>query len=277
MTVTTTRRGSLQVVSYPKVRRWGAFYVAEYRLRQMWKWRTSIIAFGLGNPVLYLTSVGIGVGALVDANTNGIDGVSYLMFLAPALLTAAAIQGAMDEVMFPTVEGFVWAKTFFAINSTAITARQIANGVTIAALVRTVSTALMYWAVLLAFGALDSPRAWLSVPAAIYCGWGFGAIMMMIASFVEKDDGVFALIGRFVITPMFLFSGTFYPLSTLPVGLQAVGWISPLWHATEIGRWLSYGHEVSQDMLVIHFAYLLVLGLIGTWITHRQYRKRLAR
>ena len=122
----------------------------------MWKWKGAIIAFGIGNPVLYLASVGLGIGALVEANSpGGVDGVPYLVFLAPALLAAAAIQGGGDETMFPTLAGFVWNRLFFAMRSTSLTGGQIADGILLAAAVRILFTTVAYWLVLLAFGAVS--------------------------------------------------------------------------------------------------------------------------
>jgi lipooligosaccharide transport system permease protein len=266
-------------VDFSKVSRRGSWYVAEYRFRNMAKWWASIMVYGLGNPVLFLTSIGLGVGALVDANTGdaGVGGVSYLTFLAPALLATAAIQATMDETMFPTLEGFVWRKSFFGIFATAITARQIVNGVMIAAMFRNITTAVMYGGVMWVFGAVVEPRTWLAILSAIFAGWAMGSVMQAVSAFVEYDDSFFAVVGRFIIAPMFLFSGTFYPLDSLPIFAQAVGWISPLWHATELGRWLSYDYPQSTTMLVIHVVYLLVLGLVGAFIAYRQYGRRLTK
>lgn len=265
-------------VSFPRVRARGALYIAEYRLRNMSKWWISILIYGVGNPVLFLTSIGLGVGSLVDANLGeaGVGGVTYLTFLAPALLATAAIQSTMDETMFPTLEGFMWRKVFYAMNATSITAAQIANGVMLAAMVRNIISSLTYGLVMLAFGAIDSWKSWLAILSAVFAGWAMGAAMQAVTSFVKQDDGFFAIVGRFIIGPMFLFSGTFYPLSTLPVAAQVVGWISPLWHATELGRWLSYGYPVSSTMLFVHVGYLLVVGIVGTKIAHYQYARRLS-
>ena len=95
-----TWRGASVVVDANKVSRFGALYAAEYRIRNMLKWWQAILAFDIGNPVLFLTSIGIGVGSLVDKHTagSGPDGVKYLTFLAPALLATAAIQSTMEEV-----------------------------------------------------------------------------------------------------------------------------------------------------------------------------------
>ena len=277
-TSVSTRVGAKQLVDSNRVSKFGAVYVAEYRIRNMFKWWSAIVAFGIGNPVLYLTSVGLGIGSLVDANmgSNGVNGVSYLLFLAPALLASAAIQSGMDEVTFPVLAGFIWEKTFFAMNATAITGRQIASGVQLAAFARTTFATLVYWIVLVAFGVAPISSIFTLVPAAIFAGTAFASLMLAVAAYVKDDDGYFALIGRFVIAPMFLFSGTFYPLDLLPSGLQIVGWISPLWHATEIGRQLTYGIGLSTTTMLMHFAYLSLLFLIGAAFGGKKIAARLA-
>ena len=274
-----TWQGAAKVVDMKKAITWGPWFVAEYRLRNMSKWLGAIIAFGLGNPVLYLLSVGIGIGALVDQNqgANGVDGVSYLTFLAPALLATSAIQAAMDETSFPTLQGFVWDKSFFSMNSTQLTGGAIVRGIMIAAAIRCVFTVFMYEIVLLAFGAVT----WASIPALSWsstiAGISFAAAMLAATSFVKQDDGFFAIVGRFIIAPMFMFSGTFYPLENLPIYLQWIGWISPVWHATDIGRNLSYGHDVAPGLMVIHFAFLLAILIIGQAVAMRQFSRRLAK
>lgn len=278
MTNTSSRVGAISLVDVGKVKKFGALYIAEYRIRHMMKWWSAILAFGIGNPVLYLTSVGIGIGTLVDANlgSDGINGVSYLLFLAPALLASAAIQSGMDEVTFPVLAGFIWEKTFYAMNATAITGRQIAWGVQLAALARTVFTTSIYWLVLVLFGVTDWSSILTLAPVAIFAGASFAALMLAVAAYVKDDDGYFALIGRFVIAPMFLFSGTFYPLDLLPMGLQVVGWISPLWHATELGREFTYGINMSNMMLLIHLGYLAFLFAIGATLGGKKIAQRLA-
>jgi len=257
--------------------RWGAFRVAEYRIRVLSKWLWSVIAFGLGNPILFLVSVGLGVGALVDANSGGegLGGVSYLQFVAPALLASAAIQGVMDEVTFPTMDGFVWDKVFFAISATSVSPRQIANGVMLVALLRGLATTLMYLAILLLFGAIPLASFWPLLLTSMLAGWGWAAIMMSITARLKEDDGFFAVISRFVIAPMFLFSGTFYPLEQMPIFLQPIGWISPLWHSTELGRTLSYGAQMEPGMFLVHIGYLWLMGLAGMALTYPKFKERL--
>jgi len=256
----------------------GALYIAESRLRAMLNWWKSIIAFGLGNPTLYLLSIGIGIGSLVDKSlgANGIDHVSYLTFLAPALLATAGLQGALDEVTWPTLQGFVWDRTFFSMNATAISGKQVVNGVMLAAMVRCALQVFLYELCLLAFGAIS----WQSIPilllVASTAGLGFSSLMLAFSASIKDDDGIFALVGRFIITPMFMFSGTFYPITSMPMYLQWIGWISPQWHATNLGRALSYGMPIEPWLLIIHWSVLIGMSVVGFSLAHRVFEKRLS-
>jgi lipooligosaccharide transport system permease protein len=274
-----TRQGSLKIVDAAKVAARGSIFVAEARLRAMLKWIWLILGIAIANPVLYLVSIGLGVGAYIDKNTGGmgVDGVSYITFLAPALLATAAIQGAIDESVYPTLEGFKWNKIFFSMNSTPLSGNHIAMGVFLNSLIRVTFTAIIYWLVMLAFGVLESPRAWMAIFTAIMAGAAFGAMMQALAGMLENEDIFFTVLQRFVIMPLFLFSGTFYPLTNMPIYLQWIGWISPLWHATELGRWLSYGHEISSLMLYTHFIFLNSLLLIGIIASRRIFTRRLGK
>ena len=279
MSTTQERQGSLKLIDATKVAARGALFVTEARLRTMLKWIWLIIGIAIANPVLYLVSIGLGVGAYIDKNTGGlgVDGVSYVTFLAPALLATAAIQGAIDESVFPTLEGFKWNKTFFSMNATPLSGNHIAMGVFFNSLIRVTFTAVMYWLVMLAFGVLESPRAWLAIFTAIMAGAAFGALMQALAGLLENENIFFTVLNRFVIMPLFLFSGTFYPLTNMPIYLQWVGWISPLWHATELGRWLTYDHEISSPMLYVHFIFLNSLLVIGLIASRRIFTRRLGK
>ena len=270
--------GSKQLIDANRIKKYGYWYAAEYRLRNMGKWWTAIVAFGLGNPILYLVSIGLGIGALVNKSVgpNGIEGVSYLEFLAPALLATACIQGAMDETSFPVFEGFVWTKYIYAMNSAGLTESHITGGIMIASFIRCVATGLMYGGILVAFGAISIAHLPALMLASIFAGMGFAAAMMAFAAHTKEDDGFFAIVGRFIIAPMFMFSGTFYPIEKTPLYLQWIGWISPLWHSTNLGRNLSYGHPVAPWLIAVHFAYLTALYFVGFYFASRQFKRRLA-
>jgi lipooligosaccharide transport system permease protein len=270
--------GSSSMPAMARPRRWlGSRYVAEHRLQSMWKWKTSIVADSVGNPVLYLTAIGIGVGSLVSANLgqDGMDGVSYLVFLAPALIAAAAMQGAMAEVMFPTLAGFLWDKGFTAMRATSLTGGQIADGVLLAAMVRVAFTTAVYWLVLRAFGAVDWASALTLIPIALVAGASWGAFMLAVTCHAKSDDTLISVSMRLVIMPMFLFSGTFYPLSSLPWVVQWIGWLSPLWYATELGRWASYGMPLPGWLIVLGSCYLVGVGIASHLIARRRFELRL--
>ncbi len=243
----------------------------------MWKWRGAILAFGLGNPVLYLASVGVGVGMLVDANlgAGGSAAVPYIVFIAPALLATAAIQGGMDEVTFPTLSGFMWGRVFFAIRATSQTGGQVADGVLLAAGARALLTAVAYWLVLRAFDAVSWGTAVSLVTVATVAGLSWSAFIMALAAKATDSEGFLALTSRLVLMPMFLFSGTFYPLSSLPLAVQWIGWISPLWHATELGRWLSFGMPLPTWRIVLSITYLAAMGVAGLLVSRRRFERRL--
>jgi lipooligosaccharide transport system permease protein len=255
----------------------GSRFVFEARLLNMRKWTTEIIFASVANPLLYLLAIGAGVGSLINQNSGGVDGVEYLVFLAPALLANAAIQGSMDETIFPTLEGFMWRKTFFGMNSTPLNGRQIALGVYQAAMFRNILTVVFYYAIMAAFGVLKAPNAWLAIPTGFLAGAAFGSIMLALAGNAKKEDNFFTFVGRFVVTPMFFLSGTFFPLSNLPIFMQWLGWLSPVWHATNLGRFLTYGSEVSSTLIVVHVLYLIALTIFGLFISIKVFERRLAK
>jgi lipooligosaccharide transport system permease protein len=108
-------------------------------------------------------------------------------------------------------------------------------------------------------------------------GGAFGAVILFAAAKIEKDDQFFNILGRLVIMPMFLFSGTFFPLSSMPIYLQPIGWVSPLWHATELGREAAFDYGISNFMVLVHFIVLVTLVVIGLVLSMRQFEKRLAK
>ena len=266
-------------IDVPTIERFGALYIASARLKSMSKWRTIIAAVDIGNPLFYLIAVGIGIGVMVEqgSGTSGTNGIKYIAFIAPALLANTAITGIMDETVFPTIEGFKWRKLFFAQNSTPITGRQIAIGVYLAALCRTLFAVIAYYILLLAFNVVDFGISILLVPIAVLGGGAFGALMLFAAAKIEKEDQFFNILGRLVILPMFLFSGTFFPLTSMPVYLQPIGWISPLWHATELGRESAFDYGISTTMVVVHLVFLFTLLVIGLSLATRQFERRLSK
>ena len=193
-----------------------------------------------------------------------------------ALLATASIQGTQDEVTFPIMHGMKWERVFYAINATAITPAQIAQGLMIAAFIRAIFTAGIYWLVLWLVGAFTSANAFLAMPAAILAGVSFGAFMLALTVKFVDSQNFLASIGRFVLTPMFMFSGTFFPLDSMPIALRWLGWLSPLWHATDLGRVLTYGRHIPMWLTLVHIAYLLLLAAVGYVLGARLLTKKMS-
>jgi lipooligosaccharide transport system permease protein len=148
---------------------------------------TPMLAYGIGHPLLYLMSIGIGLGSLVSKNLGLVDGVSYLTFLAPALLMASALQVAVDETSFVVLQGFSWEKSFFAMNQTAITGRQIASGLMYYAMFRVIMNSGIYAIFLVLFGAMKWEAVPLQLLIAVFVGAAFGYVMLAYSAFVNAE------------------------------------------------------------------------------------------
>lgn len=256
------------VASAARTRRWGSWYVAEHRFRVMRSYAQTVVVTAIGNPVIYLYAMGVGLATLVDANLGpgAVDGVSYLTFVAPALLASAAIAVASEEFTYPVMLGFKWNPVFYGMNAAPIAPGQIINGIVISVTARMFVTLGIYFGFMLLFDAVPSPTGFLAVFAALLTGLGFGALLMGYTATLTEDTGQLAMVMRFIILPMTLFSGTFFPLSVLPPYLQWIGWISPLWHGTELSRVFAYGMSEPIWLSVVHVLYLAVLLALGwTW------------
>jgi lipooligosaccharide transport system permease protein len=243
-----------------KPRRFGAWYIAEHRLLLMRAYGSTILGTSIGNPFVYLFALGVGLASLVQAPVGD---VGYLAFVAPALLASAAVTVATEEFTYPVLASFKWNPVFIGARSAPISSNQIADGVIIAVILRMVVTCVIYFAVMLLFGAVPSALGALGILSATLTGLAFGVVIMAYTSTVTEDKGQMAIIQRFIITPLFLFSGTFFPLEQLPGYLQWIGWISPLWHGSELGRVLSYGLAEPAWLTAVHVVYLSVLSVVG--------------
>ena len=268
-------QGAAKLIDQSKPRRFGSLYVALARGRESFKWWLPMIAYGVGHPVLYLMSVGIGVGTLVSRNMGLVDGVAYMQFLAPALLLTAALQGAVDETSFCVLQGFSWERGFYSMTQTAISARQVASGVMLYALFRVTWNSLVYAIILVFFGALS----WAAVPGQVFLGmviglaWGYP--MLAYASFIKEEGDWLVLVMRLVIAPMFMFSGTFYQMENMPQLIQNIAWVSPLWHVTELARTWSYGSP--DPNTTWHWIILISMAVVGAAFVYPQFKRRLAR
>jgi lipooligosaccharide transport system permease protein len=272
----TSKTSVPQIVDGPppgfRPRRWGSFYVAEHRLRAMRAYLQTLLVTGFGNPLLYLFGLGVGLARLVNVPVGG---ATYLEFVAPALLASAAVTVASEEYSYPVLMGFKWNPIFFGMNAAPISGFQIVNGMIISVFVRMLPTVAVYFAFMLIFGAVPHLLGVLAILVAVLTGMAVGSCIMAYTSGIKDDHGQMAIIQRFILMPMFLFSGTFFPITNLPIYLQWIGWISPLWHGTQLGRVLTYGMVEPAWLTAIHVVYLGALLAFGWIASARRFRKRL--
>jgi len=226
-----------------------------------------VILSGFFEPLFYLLGIGFGLGALIGTIPGpGGEPISYQLFLAPALLASSAMNGAIMESTFNFFFKLNYNKTFASILATPLSPGDIALGELGWALIRGGLYAIGFMGVMVALGLVVSPWVILAFPAALLLGFAFGAVGMAATSFMKTWQD-FDLI-QLVVLPMFLFSGTFYPLDAYPDALRVVVQLTPLYQGVDLIRSLTVG-EISP-VLLFHVAYLTAMGVIGLVITSRR-------
>ena len=231
-----------------------------------------VLLSGFFEPLFYLGSIGFGLGALVGTvNGPGGQPISYQLFVAPALLGSAAMNVAIAEGTFNFFFKLRYNKTFDSILSTPLSPGDIAVGELVWALIRGGIYAVAFLIVMAVLGLIVSPWVVLAVPGALLIGFAFGAVGMAATSFMRTWQD-FDLI-QLVILPLFLFSGTFYPLDAYPDALRIVVQLTPLYQGVDLLRSLVVGHL--DPSLLVHVAYLTVMGIVGLAIVSRRLDKLL--
>jgi len=244
------------------------FWLLQYRR----VWRATVIG-SVVNPVFYLGALGVGLGTLVNRSGGQPLGVPYIDFVAPGMLAATAMQIAAGEATWPVMGSFRWTRQYFAMASTPLGVRDIVRGHQLWMTTRVASTSAVYLAVIAAFGGVDSFWAVLALPAAVLVGLAFSAPLAGYAA-TKDSDAAFIPIYRFVILPLFLFSGTFFPASRLPLPLEWVAYATPLWHGVDLCRGLVLG-TIGAAAAVGHVAYLLAWIVGGLTLASARYGRRL--
>lgn len=245
------------------------FWLTNYRRT----WRGTIYSSVL-NPVLYLGAMGVGLGTLVDKHGSAsLGGVSYLAFLAPGLLAAAGMQTAMGESTYPVMASVKWLKTYQAAAATPLRPADLFHGHLLFTTMRLAMNSAIFLVVMAAFGAVRSAWVLAALPVAVLTGLAFAAPIDAFAVTREKDQG-FAMLFRFGMIPLFLFSGTFFPITQLPAWIRPVAYLTPLWHGVALCRALSLGTAGLWSALG-HVAYLAAVTLGGVIAGSWTYRRRL--
>jgi lipooligosaccharide transport system permease protein len=224
----------------------------------------SIIVSGFFEPIFYLLGIGFGLGTLV----GDVGDIPYAAFVAPGLMATAAMNGALFESTFNLFFKLKYAKTFDAILSTPLGPSDIAVGEVSWALTRGLLYAIAFLVVMLVLGLVLSPMGILMIPGAVLIGLAASAVGMAATTFMRKWQD-FDLV-TVVTMPMFLFSGTFYPISVYPDWLETIVEFTPLYRGVHMLRSFSTGDV--DVMILFDIGYLATMGLVGVAITARRLR-----
>jgi lipooligosaccharide transport system permease protein len=250
-----------------------ALRVLEHDLRfYRQTWRGTLTSTFV-SPVLYLAALGLGLGAFIDRSGNTVvPGVSYAEFVGPALLMTQAMQAAIFECSYPLMGKFEWRKTFFGILATPVSVGSLFAGETLWLAFRIAVGAIGFFVALVLFGLVLSPTGIIAIPVAILTGLGFALPMFAFTASITKDEP-FSLIFRFIQIPLFLFSGTFFPIEELPPVLETIAWLTPIANGIAITRAATLGRL--DPSAIWHLAIILAWVVIGGVVAVRQTRRRL--
>ena len=237
-------------------------------------WRGSLFGSFL-TPLLYLTAMGIGLGSLVArGGTTVLGGVDYLSFLGPGILASTCMQTASFESTYPIMGKISWRRNYEAILATPIQVHHLVIGELSWIAFRLTTMSAVFMVVLTGFGIPRSPLALLAIPAAVLTGLAFSAPIIAFAATRTNDSG-FAALFRFVVNPLFLFSGTFFPVSQLPDAVEWVAAATPLYHGVALVRGAVL--DAMPSTWPLHLGYLVVFLGVTSVIAYRLLRRRLVK
>lgn len=239
--------------------------------RHLWK---GMVFSTLIQPVLFLGAMGVGLGDLVDGGEGpALAGGTYLAFVAPGLLAASAMQSAAGDSLWPIMGGTKWFGHFHGMVASPLRAADVFGGHVVWTACKCGGSAVAFLVVAALLGAVASPWAVLALPVAMLCAAAFAA---PIAAYAvgRETDGSFSVVMRLGIIPLFLFSGTFFPLEQLPAALHPVAVVLPLFHAVELCRDLTTGTP-TVAAAAVHLAVLTAWTAAGWWAGTRAFARRL--
>lgn len=253
----------------------GAVRVVEHNaliFRRMWR---SMLTVSFFTPLFFLASMGLGLGTLVNRGAGGVGGIPYIEYLAPGLLAATTMQFAAFECTYPILSKIMWDRIYDAMLATPLAVRDVLAGEVVWVTLRLVMVATVFWCVMVIFGVAHTPESLLVIPAATLNGLAF-ALPLMAFTATQRTDTSFSTIFRFVITPLYLLGGAFFPISKLPGFLQVVAWASPLAHGVELCRGLVLGNLVAGPAL-LHVIVLMAYAIAGVALTRPLLTRRLVK
>jgi lipooligosaccharide transport system permease protein len=239
-------------------------------------WRATAVSTVV-QPLLFLLAFGVGFGSLVQGSGQAAaatGGPAYLVWIAPGLLAMSAVQAAAFDSTYPVLSGFKWQRVYHSMAAGPISPAQIALGHLVWFAAKSTGAGAVYLAVIAVLGGVAGPGVLLSLLFAVLAGSAVAAAITAFAATRENEGAAFAALFRFVVIPMTLFSGTFFPVDRLPDVVRPLVWVSPLWHGTELAR--SAALWSWQPLAALgHLAFLLALLAVGAALSVRYFTRRL--
>ena len=235
-------------------------------------WRSSMFLSVLG-PIMFLTAMGWGLGSLVESDADAFGGVDYLPFFATGMLTSNAMQTGVFSATYPLLNKIIWQRNYEAMLATPLSVADLFYGELSWIGISLAQQTIPFFAVMSLFGIFDSPVAILAVPVAILTGLGAAAATSALTATRERDEA-FTWLFRFVVTPLFLLSGTFFPIESLPGWAVVIANFTPLYHGIELVRQLTI-FDFALLSAAWHLLYLVAFLALGSTIALRNFRKRL--
>jgi lipooligosaccharide transport system permease protein len=237
-------------------------------------WRSGLITSVL-SPVFFLTAMGLGLGSLVNRGPGAASfgGVRYVSFIAPGLLAAAAIQTAAVESLWPVLGSIKWDRTYHAMLATPLGVADVLLGHLTYMAMRVLLSAIGFGVVMALFGTVHSWWAPLAIPTSALGGIAIAASFTAFAATRDLDSS-FAALNRFVVVPMFLFSGTFFPISRLPSLVRPIAYVTPLYHSVALCRSFTLG-TVTWGAAVAHVGFLAAVAFVAWRVGLVTFRRRL--
>jgi lipooligosaccharide transport system permease protein len=250
--------------------------LVQYWLTDAKRYWRSVLLTGLVQPLFYVLAFGVGLGRVIERNGTSSLGVPYLAFVAPALLVASAVQLGAGDASYPVLSKFKWERSFHGMAATPLSPAQISDGTLLWIALREFANCAVYLAILSLFGATLRWQAVLAIPAAALCGLAMAALVAAYSATRENEGQGFNVLSRFILIPMFLFAGTFYPIDRLPEWGRWVAYVTPLWHGTQLARAAALGTD-SVAMIAVHVGYLGALTVLGVVLSRRTFARRLSK
>jgi lipooligosaccharide transport system permease protein len=251
----------------------GALRVLEHNLiiyRRTWK---GSVFMSFISPILFLAAMGFGLGGLISRGpVRTVDGLSYLVFLAPGLLVATAMQSGFVETTFPIMARIQWERTYEGMLATPLRILDVLAGEFGWLALRLGLGSVAFFLVMVLFGTVHSVLGLVAVLVAVLTGLAFAAPILAWTA-TRRTTESFPLIGRFLITPLFLLGGVFFPIHQLPQVVQGIAWLTPLAHGVALARSLSVG--VLAPSAAIHLAVLLTYAAVGIGAARITLERRL--